>query len=218
MEDFKEVHQGREPVRSSMVLMTGKLLGVTESVAAMNLRIFIGVIFCIILLVATFVVNVVAFDYAKDTKAAVLNEASNAMMVSKDTGKPLDVHVGTVQRPMFETVATFADIRPIKEVDVQFASGTHGHYMISGAEELPCPEGEEEYCQGDTLLVMHATTGQTIYVKNVDGAQIPSAHMLRDSSVLEKAVAMSDIVVHKNRHLLCGNICQMNRLCMMGCG
>jgi len=206
------------PVRPSMVVMTSKLLHVSEGIAAMNLRIAVGVFFCILLVAATFIVNVVAFDYAKDTKVALLNEASNAMMVDKDSGNPLDVHVGTVPRLALETVASFAFIRPIRELDVQLASGKYGNYMIGGAEELPCPEGEEKYCQGDSLLVVYATTGQTIYVKNENGAPLPSAHMLRDSSVLEKAVAMSDVHDHKNRHLL-GHTGTHNALtCMMSGG
>lgn len=73
------------PVRPSMVVMTSKLLNVSEGIAAMNIRIACGVAFCCVLLVATFIVNIMAFDYAKD------NKVQGGSLVDKDSGAQLQV-------------------------------------------------------------------------------------------------------------------------------
>jgi hypothetical protein len=142
MADYEETKgSSREPVRQSMVVMTGKLLGITESIAAMNLRIFVGVLFSIVLLVATFVVNILAFDYAKD------NTVSGDRLVSKETGEVLrvglDIRYGLPQFGEYQFLAT---------EEVRLATGSSGDFtslVETGSKMiLPCPVADSPMCTG----------------------------------------------------------------------
>lgn len=185
--------------------MTGKLLGVTESIAAMNLRIFAGVVFCIILLVATFVVNVIAFDYAKTEKAS----GEDSMMRDKDSGKVVNFHTATehVAISDFKTLNK-EFIRQIREIDVNlgFDVGSNnydgqGHYMIEAQEELPCPEGHADKCNNGKMYVLYPTTSGRVFYVTYDGAKF-SYNVLADHSLLTPSAHFADRADHPGRKLL----------------
>jgi hypothetical protein len=147
--------QTRGTVRPSMVVMTSKLLHVSEGIAAMNLRIAAGVVFCMILLVATFVVNVVAFDYAKDQEQT--RQADGSFMVTdKSSGEVVDFHTkyAVVQKDFTEVWLS------IKEISVHFNAEAMGEYTVQAAEMYPCPVAQAEHCYNGNLYVFHTTAGR----------------------------------------------------------
>jgi len=179
----------REPVRSSMVVMTGKLLGVTESIAAMNLRIFAGVVFCIILLVATFVVNVIAFDYAKDS------DSKNGALVSKSDGLTMTT------RPFsaFEREPPLAPLTAESFFELKGISRpTLYQYTFASHEIFVCPEQGSEFCVNGKLFLATTTNGVKFYAHEVNGHVIPD---LLPEDFAAKATERPSI--KDTRHLLC---------------
>lgn len=184
----------RGPVRPSMVIMTSKLLNVTEGMAAMNLRIAFGVLFCIVLLVATFIINIIAFDYAKDNKTA----KDTMFVVDKSSGEPLNYHP---KWSGYSPELTFASLSEMKELGAPLIDGTSmGSYQISAVERLPCPEAGSDRCVGDYLFAMHTNIGKVFFATDHHG----QTHFLQntDPAFLQKA---NDAVVSAtahSRHLL----------------
>jgi len=127
------------PVRPSMVVMTSKLLHVSEGIAAMNLRIAAGVVFCMILLVATFVVNVVAFDYAKSEKVEASAEGI-PMVVDKGSGEVIDHHTSFIRMAPEVNLAELSKLRTVDIYNGEYKSS----YLVFGVQEAPCDSTEQE--------------------------------------------------------------------------
>jgi len=183
-------------VRPSMVLMTGKLLGVSEGIAAMNLRIACGVVLCLVFIVATFAVNLVAFDYAKTEKAS----GAGNLMKDKSSGQVVNFHTGSDHVTLTpEMDLNYGMIRKVREIDVQLVGDSFGHYMISSAEQLPCPAGHEDKCYKDNLYLMFPTAGDRVFYRTGSGPMNFADHVLEDSA---SVIAAADAEVVSRRHLL----------------
>jgi len=195
-------------VRPSMVVMTSKLLHVSEGIAAMNLRIAAGVVFCMVLLVATFIVNIIAFDFAKDNKTA----KDTMFVVDKSSGDPLNYHP---KWSVYSPELTFASLSEMKELGAPLIDGTSmGSYQISAVESLPCPEAGSDLCVGDDLFAMHTNIGKVFFATDHSG----QTHFLQntDPAFLQKA---NDAVVSApahSRHLLFHRCTMDGSGCMVG--
>jgi len=178
-----------------MVLMTGKLLGVSEGIAAMNLRIAAGVFFCVILLIATFIVNVIAFDFAKD------NETNAGFLRDRDTHRPV------ATAPKYEY---FRDVMTLDTPEDFFsASATMMidseravQYTFDSHEMLPCPEEGSKYCEGKVVYL--ATAGNIVFYA-YDGLTGMEFDYVDDAAFLAKVERKTFRLGEDQRHLLCQN-------------
>lgn len=122
------------PVRPSMVVMTSKLLNVSEGIAAMNIRIACGVAFCCVLLVATFIVNILAFDYAKD------NKVQGGALTDKDTGAQLTV---TPSYPLTRVRFGGNEFSGLESFNADLSNGK-AFYRATAKEIRPCDESDDD--------------------------------------------------------------------------
>lgn len=227
MEDVEEKRYNagsdRGPIRPSMVVMTSKLLNVTEGMAAMNMRIAFGVFLCILLLVATFIVNVVAFDYAKDNKVqqpgdypSLKGDTSKMKaLVDKESGKVLatqniDLREAT---PMPEALTVDFLLRFDKVETEGVSSRVQSH--VSG----PCPETvpqsmKDEYCSGSrTYLALAPNDIVFFFTQEAVGGAIAAGLMSpghRDEFVAAALEATKE-EVRSRRHLL--HVQQISECC-----
>jgi len=191
MDEEKEysTSTGRQggPVRPSMVIMTSKLLNVSEGIASMNIKIAVGVFLCLILIGATFIVNVVAFDYAKD-------EARNDsnFVVDKSSAEVIEFHTKTVP---FKPELTLESLSQLKEVTTGTSDGSQFFFHVAGVEMSAC--SEESLTCNDGLKYVVKTTAQ----RDVNVAKVGSTVVF----VLQEALAEVDrLMKPENRHLLQG--------------
>lgn len=193
----------RSHARPSMVVMTNKLLNVTEGMAAMNVRVACGVALCIVLLVATFIVNVIAFDYARD------NEVSNGALVDKATGRPVvvadTVSLSGPAKNEFVLDETF--LRGVKNVEL---TGT-GHNMLSvpssGFTIFACnnniPEAlQAEYCDLDGYAYLVFAGELIAYYKSNDGKLVTGIVDAADATELVNSGVTAVAQEHRSRQLL----------------
>lgn len=193
-------------VRPSMVIMTGKLLGVTEGIAAMNLRIACGVGLCLVFICATFVVNIVAFDYAKD------QETVEGLLTAKGS----DVVVSTVSKPAFRTPEMGVHLDPfnwlaLNGVKIFATAGNDPQYVkytFNSQEIVKCPVEDSPYCHSDGMLYLgYTTNGRTIYgiQEEVDNEFQIDYDLLLDTEFISKIVVapFKKIKEDNARHLLC---------------
>lgn len=122
------------PVRPSMVTLTGKLLNVSEGIAAMNIRIALGVAFCCVLLVATFIVNILAFDYAKD------NKVQGGALTDKNTGAQLTV---TPSYPLTHVRFGADEFSGLESFNADLSNGK-AFYRATAKEIRPCDESDDD--------------------------------------------------------------------------
>lgn len=218
MDEEKEYSTGRQggPVRPSMVIMTSKLLNVSEGIAAMNVRIAIGVFLCLLLIVATFIVNVLAFDYAKD------NEMNDGALVDKSTGRMVEVVAKTrLQEGRTEVELDGQYLAAQKSVAVTYGDNHMFYLNMDGFSILACPstvsaELRTKYCQNDLTHLGYAVEGMVV-VFFQDGAGVSTFIMApEDKGFVTAAVSetMEQEVnaqqpTRKLLHLLHGN-CHTN--------
>jgi len=228
MDEEKEYSTGRQggPVRPSMVIMTSKLLNVSEGIAAMNVRIAIGVFLCLLLIVATFIVNVLAFDYAKD------NEINRGALVDKSTGKMVEVVAKTrLQEGRTEVELDGQYLAAQKSVAVTYGDNHMFYLNMDGFSILACPstvsaELRTKYCQNDLTHLGYAVEGMVV-VFFQDGAGVSTFMMAPEdkgfvtaavSETMEQEVNAQQPtrkLLHGNCHTnyVTGNVCDYREDC-----
>jgi len=150
------------PVRPSMVVMTSKLLNVSEGIAAMNVRIACGVAFCCVLLVATFVVNIIAFDYAKD------NKVQDGALVDKESGAQLRT---TSTYPLFAREFNIVQFAQLETFHAKLSNG-NAWYKALAKEHRPCDASDvdNECCvDGSAYLVFTGNAASTMCAVDNNG-------------------------------------------------
>mmetsp|Transcript_17098 Transcript_17098/g.20590 ORF Transcript_17098/g.20590 Transcript_17098/m.20590 type:complete len:116 (-) Transcript_17098:10-357(-) len=70
------------------VHMTSRILNVSEGIAALNIKIAVGIAFCLVAIIATFLVNVMAFNYAKESET----DTSTKFVLEKASGELQHFH------------------------------------------------------------------------------------------------------------------------------
>jgi len=161
----------RNNVRPSMVMMTSKLLNVTEGMAAMNVRIAIGVFLCLILLVVNFVVNVVAYEFAKDNRVSSFQEGLKAF-VDKETGQPL---ITPSVRPLIDqsTAETFKSLGVVR-------AGLFSSDVIGRTAGVcsSLPEKFHSYCDEDGHLYILLGAHDLVFAFSSKGSVlVPTQHV-----------------------------------------
>jgi len=168
------------PERTANAVMTGKLLGITEGVASMNARIFLALGFCLMIGAATFVVDIIAFDYALTTGS------KNGALVDKDSGVQLTT---TPLAPLTIAMPAFsADAFLNTQVVRAKVSNGFGRFELKANEIRPCPVGmSDNHCcvGGSDFGPMQFKEADPIFVAGAIEA---------DSLVAEHE--------HEHRHLL----------------
>jgi len=206
MADFDEKIVGSQrsgPVRPSMVVMTSKILKTTESIAAMNLRIAGGVFLCVLLITATFVVNVLAFDYAKESKM------SGVMLVSADTGNAVSTLTKTEFHPNYQPLESQTFLS--KDGAMVFSNGNYGKYTFQSQEILDCPDGyaASEFCHDGKTYLSYSSNGRALYAFPTSDNTKFEFSLVGDADFLTK-LSIAPLVTDqsesgKQRRLLCAD-------------
>lgn len=186
------------PVRPSMVVMTSKLLNVSEGIAAMNIRIACGVAFCCVLLVATFIVNIMAFDYAKD------NKVQDGALVDKDSGAQLHVTATYPHLPLEFSMSRFIGLESFT-ADV---SNGKAFYKALAKEYRSCEKSDDGHVcctDGAAYLVFTGNPASTMCAVNSNGLMDFREAEPEFVARTMAAAAPAD----SGRHLLQGSCCFM---------
>jgi hypothetical protein len=203
------------PVRPSMVVMTSKLLNVSEGIAAMNIRIACGVAFCCVLLVATFIVNILAFDYAKD------NEVKEGALVDKNTGKKLTVTAQPPAAPEPKQELSAEYLQTQKDVAVFYGDNFFFNLRVDTFSISICPSTVSEdlrtkYCQEDKTY-LGFSDNDLVVVFYQDGANVGTKLVAPEDQGFVTAVVSETLKQTKStRHLLHG--CHNNNQNQQSCG